>query len=533
MSVAEESAKPAAGVSTSLILKYVGSLIALRILVKAGGFGEKVALAHYFELDSALDAFTAALSVPMMFMFTVSSMTGPTILPMFVRRLKAGDDRGAWSQWLAWVLAGFVLLVLIAAACFVFAERLATVLAPGFDTYRHDLCVSMLRVMIPLSVVMGLQPLFALVLNAQRRFAFSPASEFLAKAIAIGALFLFASRSGISAAVWGTAIGSVASLALCGWGMLPAWKRQGTHPRYTDPDFRVVLLLMLAPTLGAVSSRLGTIVENAAASTLTSGSVAALSFAWKIVNMPLLIIPLASGTVLLTLFAEMNQSGQHEHAARMLAAGVRVMLFIFLPLTVLTCVLSQPIIAFVYQRGAFDAQSTELVATILLWLAPAMCALSIEALITQHFYSRLDVWPPVIVGIAAVALRILLIYLFVSRWQLPGLAVSIVISRIAKVLVLMLLLGSRGRVSMKYVETREILQITLASVLCGAAALVVAQAVGPLLGGTTFHRGALLVAAGGTGAALYFGVAYLLGSRECHYVLNTVARRIPRRNPSA
>lgn len=518
--------------SISRVFGFIGSLVVLRVIVKLGGFGEKVVLAHYFELDTALDAFTAAVSVPMMFFFTVSGIATPTILPMFVRRLRSDDQSRAWSQWHAWLLVLFVFLCVAASLSFLFVERLAWILAPGFDEERHALCVTMLRVMIPLSVVMGLHPIFTIALNAQRRFLFRPASELVLKVATIVAVIAFASKSGISAAAWGTVAGALLSLLVCTMGILPTWRRNGTSPRFRDPEFKTVSWLMMAPMLGAVASRLGNVVETAASSTLAPGSVAALSFAWKVVNMPLLIIPLASGTVLFTLFAEMNQRGEHECAGRMLATGTRAMLFIFVPLTVFTCVLSRPIVAFVYERGAFDVESTAHVAMILFWLAPVMCALSIEALLTGHFFSRADVWPPVLLGIAGVALRCFLIVVCIQPWGLAGLALAIVTSRFAKVLALIVLVAIRGKVSVDQFKISQILRFSGGAFIAGIAVYCFDKAVGTCMDTSCAFRMALLAAAGVGGTLVYLGFAYLFGSEECQYVVSSIQQRVLRQRRS-
>lgn len=532
MTVALTSTEGRSALSFSRILSFIGSLVVLRVIVKLGGFGEKVVLAHYFELDTALDAFTAAVSVPMMFFFTVSGIATPTILPMFVRRLQSEEQTRAWSQWHAWLLVLLILLCSAAFVCYLLVERLAWILAPGFDWERHALCVTLLRIMIPLSVVMGLYPIFTIALNAQRRFLFPPASELALKAATIVAVIAFAPKSGISAAGWGTVAGALLALLVCTLGILPSWRRNATFPRFHDPEFKAVSWLMMAPVLGAVSSRLGNVVETAASSTLVPGSVAALSFAWKVVNMPLLIIPLASGTVLFTLFAEMNQRGEHESAGRMLAAGTRAMLFIFVPLTVFTCVLSRPIVAFIYERGVFGAESTAQVAAVLFWLAPVMCALSVETLITGHFFSRADVWPPVLLGIAGVALRCLLIVVCIQPWGLAGLALAIVISRFTKVLALMVLVAIRGKVSVDQFKIAQMLRFSAAAFIAGIAVYCFEKAVGTCMNTSFSCRMALLAAAGAGGTFVYLGCAYLLGSEECHYVVRSLQQRVLRQHRS-
>ena len=514
--------------SPGKILGYVTSLVVLRVIVKFAGFGEKIALAYFFDIDKSLDAFTAAISLPLMFMFSVGAIVNSTLLPIFVRHSGEGNGAKAWSQIHAWFLVISLFLCSAAAGCYVFADKIAWGLAPGFDVDRHDLCVSMLRILIPASVLLGLHPLLLIPLNAQRRFAYAPIGDFVVKVIVIGAICLFAERVGITAAVWGTVAGTCLSFMVYTIGIAPTWTAHGSAPNYSDKEFKLVMFLMIAPALGAIFSRVGEIGENAASSMLAPGSVAALALARKIINAPLLIVPVASGAVLYTLFSEMNQRGDHESAARTLAAGIRAMLFIFLPIAVLTCVLSEPIIAFVYQRGAFDAESTRLVSRILFWLAPIMCALSVEVLIMRHFFSRLDIWPPILIGILCVTLRIVLIFALVKPMGLPGVALAMIVSRYAKVFLLALMVQRRGKVSRAHLEITEMLKLLPASFIAGGIAFVISQWLQGIVPSSTIGCFILLSSAGGMGGLAYIATTYYLKCRECQFIVKKIVEYTPR-----
>ncbi len=516
------------------VLSYIGSVAALRILVKLAGFGEKMTLVAFLGIKDT-DVFWIALSVPLTVFFTVSAVTAPTMLPMFVRRLRHDDGAGAWSQLHAWLLVLFPILAILAFLGFHFADGLASLLAPGFDADRHAQCVSMLRIMIPLSAPMGLLPLLGLALNAQRKFAVVPIAEFFMRVCMIGALLLLAKGLGMSAALWGAALGIVAALAIQTSGLKSSWRLRDARPFFSDPDFRLVGFLMLAPGFGALFSRFGGLVENAACSTLAEGSVTALELARKIINLPLLIIPLATGTVLLTLFSELNQRGDRESMARMLTTALHTMAFLFVPITVLTCVLAHPIIAVVYQRGQFGPESVALVAPALRWMTPIMCLLSIEMLVMKHFASRLDLWPPVLIGVVCVLLRVGLIALSLRHWHwgLAGVVMSIVASRCVKVSLLLLFLRIRGGISLTQMRLADLLRLLPGAVAAGLIAYGTLTLLGPVLDTSTLSRLVLLAVAGGTGALAYFALAHLLKCPAWHYILRNLKWPPSRLNQSA
>lgn len=500
------------------ILGYIFSIAGLAILVRLAAFVEKQFMAHYFGTGADLDAFTVALSVPMMVLFMVTAVANPTILPMFVRRSQ-GDGRGAWGQANAWALALLLLLASGAVASLGFSGGVARLLAPGFDASTRQSCAAMLRILVPVSVLMGLLPLTTSLLNAEKKFVFVPLGELLMKLTTIAALAFFAKGMGIRALVWGTVAASGAALSLHVWVLKTSWLAHRSAPRFSDPDFRFVLFLMLAPALGTGFSQFGSVIENAASSTLATGTVASLAFARKIVNLPLLIVPVATGTVLFTFFAELTHRDEHESTARLLAAGMRTMLFLFLPLAILTCVLAEPIVAVVYQRGAFDAESTALVSTLLFWLAPSMCFYALEMMLMRHFFAREDLWTPILIGMACVVLRIALIFAAVRPFGVVGIAGAIVVSRCVKVAFLTYFVCRRGHVTLRHLDIKEAFKVVPAAVLTGAVAFAVLQQAGPALGGSLAGRCLLLALAGGAGGIAYLGATYILGVSECRYMI--------------
>ncbi len=64
------------------------------------------------------------------------------------------------------------------------------------------------------------------------------------------------------------------------------------------------------------------------------------------------------------------------------------------PAAVFTAVLATPIVRLVYQRGDFDAQSTELVSTALFWFSFSLPFAGANLLLTRTFFSLQKPWTP-------------------------------------------------------------------------------------------------------------------------------------------
>lgn len=507
------------------ILGHVVSVAGFFGVVRVAGFVEEQVLAFFFGAGAVLDAYFVALSVPMTLFFIVTGLVNPTILPMFVRRTLQGDERGAWGQLTTFgaVFTGF-LLVAVAAGT-IWPGHVVRIIAPGFDEPTQALCARLTALLLPSALFLGLIPLTTAALNAQRRFLIIPLAELIAKGALIAALAGFARSLGIHAAVAGFAAGTAGMLAV----HIVALRRRGMFRAggmaFRDPDFRMVAFAMLAPGTGALVSRLGGIIENAACSTLEPGAVTALELARKLVNLPLLIIPFACSTVLFTYFAEYRSRKDPEASARLLGAGLRTMIFIFLPLVVLTILLARPLTAVAFQRGNFDTEATHLTAYALMWLAPSMFFFAVETLLIRYFFSQERFWSPVGIGIGCVIFKVALIVAFVGSHGLAAVAGAVVAARAVKIALLLFALRQQTALSTAVVDTKEIAKIAAATVVAVTAAYLVLHSIGD--GPTGFTGSAFRVGSVSLVAAMcYVATAYALDLRDLR---QTLERRVWRR----
>jgi putative peptidoglycan lipid II flippase len=98
-----------------------------------------------------------------------------------------------------------------------------------------------------------------------------------------------------------------------------------------------------------------------------------------------------------------------------LAASLRGILALSIPAALGLILLRQPLIMMLYQRGAFDERSTELVSWALLWYAAGLVGHCLVEVLARAFYAMHDTKTPVMVGAAAMGLNLVFSILF-SAW---------------------------------------------------------------------------------------------------------------------
>jgi putative peptidoglycan lipid II flippase len=173
-----------------------------------------------------------------------------------------------------------------------------------------------------------------------------------------------------------------------------------------------------------------------------------------------------------------------------------------------------------FERGLFDADSTALVAWALLWFAVGLVGHAILEVIVRAYYAMFDTRTPVIVGVIAMSLNVILSVLFsagFSRLGYPphgGLALANSLATGLEVFVLLLLVRKRlGGFGFRRIQ-RGLLGSIAAS--AGMAACLW------LWTGSTAGMSVWMSGVGGAllGMAVYWVLTFLMGVPE--------ARQLPR-----
>jgi len=136
------------------------------------------------------------------------------------------------------------------------------------------------------------------------------------------------------------------------------------------------------------------------------GSVTALAVGFSLMMIPEAAIAQAIAIAALPAFSAQAAAGKLEEMRNSLAALLRGLLLLALPASIGLILLRAPLVTIIFQRGEFDASSTQLVAWALLWYATGLVGHSVVEIVSRAFYSLHDTKTPVGVGVAAMSLNV-------------------------------------------------------------------------------------------------------------------------------
>jgi putative peptidoglycan lipid II flippase len=204
---------------------------------------------------------------------------------------------------------------------------------------------------------------------------------------------------------------------------------------------------------------------------------------------------------------------------------MRQIVLLLIPATAAILVLSEPMIRLVYQRGAFDAGQTDLVATALFWFAFSLPFNGLFLLLTRTFFSLQRPWVPSAISAGNLILTALASLALYSPFGVAGIVAGTAIATAASVVAQAVIL----RAQLEGLELTRLVwttvRVLLASAALAAASYGVWYGLDNALGRSLGAQAASMTAALATGAAVYAVGIWLLRVPELAQILRAVSRR--------
>ncbi len=375
------------------------------------GLVRQIVFGRYFGTGADMDAYVAAQRIPEAIFFVVAGgALGSAFIPMFTGRLARNETEQAWKLASAVINVLLIVLVPLSLLCIAFAPWLVRVLiAPALDAAAQAQVAALMRVMLLSTAIFGVSGVVMGILNAHQHFLLPAIAPILYNLALIGG-GVWGGETGLGpmGPAIGTVVGAVVHLLIQAPGLVRHGARYWPIVGRGDPGVLEVGRLMAPRVLGVAAVQLNMLVTNNLASRLGAGAIAALEYAWLIVLLPHGVFAQAVGTAVFPTFAAQAARGETDALRQTLTLMLRVIVAVTLPAAVGLMALGGPVIAAVFQRGEFDAGSTQAVAWGLSFYAVGLVGLSAIEVLARAFYALHDTWTPALAALLSVALNVAL-----------------------------------------------------------------------------------------------------------------------------
>ena len=505
-------------------------------LSRIAGLIREIVAASYFGTSGAASAFTLAFQIPNLIRALVADAAlSSAFVPVFSDLLEHKRRREALQ--LAGALAG-LLLVVLGAITLLFIW-LAPIVIPIFtgDTFTDELdalTVGLSRVLFPIIVLLGLNGLTVGILNAYDQFTIPAIAPLVWNVVIIAGLVLLTPLFEGDDRIYAYAIGVVAGTLVQLLMTLPSLRRLGFPiwrirlPRRDDPLVRRVLMLMLPVSVGLGLINIDLVLNSVIGSLVSDEAPAAIDKAFRVYMLPQGMFSVAVATVVFPQLSRLASRRDHDRMRTVLGIGMRQIALLLVPAAAATIVLGRPIVEVLYQRGEFDAESTDLVTEALAVFAISLPLSGWNLILTRTFFSLQKPWLPTTLAVGSLVVNVA-----VSLALYPIGVAGVVLGTVVSNGVLTALLAFRLRRELDGLELARLAR-SFAAMLPAAAALAatafgVHAALDDVLGERLIAQIAALAGALAAGGAVYGAIVLALRLPEARQILDLVRGRIGRR----
>ncbi|WP_323017932.1 murein biosynthesis integral membrane protein MurJ [Castellaniella sp.] len=437
------------------LLRSAATISGLTLFSRVTGMLRDVLIASVFGAGPLTDAFWVAFRIPNLLrrLFAEGAFS-QAFVPILGEIRQRGDHDSLRRLLDRVALLLFISLCGVTLAGILGASWVVTAMASGMRTaaraHEFQEAIWMTQLMFPYIICMSLVAFASGVLNTFSRFAVPAFTPVLLNLSMIAASLLLTRYldQPIHALAIGVVIGGVLQLAVQ-WialgrlGMLPRYG-DGLRAAWQDPTVRRILRQMLPATLGVSVAQLSLLINTNIATWLAPGSVTWLSFADRLMEFPTALLGVALGTVLLPSLSAAHARDDHRAYNALLDWGLRLVLLLGLPAALGMALLSDGLVATLFNYGAFSATDVAQTRLAVTAYAAGLLGLLAIKILAPGFYAKQDIRTPVRIAIAVLVFTQLMNLILVPWLAHAGLALSIGLGASANALCLVVLLRRRG-----------------------------------------------------------------------------------------
>ena len=479
----EREAPSNSGLLGSSFVVSIGTMLS-RVL----GLARDVVLANLLGAAPNADAFFVAFKIPNFLrrLFAEGAFS-QAFVPVLTETREQGSHEAVRHlvDRVAGVLGGS--LFVLTALAMVMAPWVALIFAPGFsrDVAKLALTADLIVWTFPYLFLISLTGFCGAILNTYGRFSVPAYTPVLLNLSLITAAVVWAPTMPEPALglAMGVTLAGVVQLLF----QLPSLRALKLTPRPVwdtkDEGVRKILMLMVPALFGVSVSQINLLFDTVLASLLPDGSVAWLYYSDRLTELPLGVFAIAIATVILPTLSALNTRAEPEEFSQTLAWAMRNVLLIAVPATVALWLLAEPILATLFQYGAFTDRDVEMAAASLRAYTVGLGGFMLIKVLAPGYYARQDMKTPVKIGIIAMVSNMVLNVLFVFplMWYFEmghvGLALATSVS--AWINAGLLYLGlRRGGISLTGVfEAKFVARLVVAVSMMGIAVSMMSPAV--------------------------------------------------------
>lgn len=431
--------------STRKLARNVGVMSIAVFFSRILGLVRDQVMAYYFGITFFNDAFNVSFNIVNLLrrLFGEGALSA-AFVPIY-NEIGIKETRKAQILFALNVLSiltsVLLALTLIGITC---AHLIVTIVAPGLPPDTSELAIKLCRIIFPYLFFIGLSSTMIAILNSHDYFFMTGLSSALWNIGMIATILIpiwigpVPRNELIFHAAWGVVFGGFLQTII----NFPYLKRIGYNLKiifkFSGEALRTMWKRLIPAMVGIGIREINLYADIVMASLLKEvGSISALSFGNRLMQLPLGIFGIATGTAVLPLFSRYTSEKNWQGLSESLRFASISLAYIMLPITAIILALGQDFIHILFRMGQFDQHASIMTYKALAAYSLGLLFFSLNQTITPVFYANKDTRTPVRVAAWMAGLNITLNFILMQFLYHMGLALATSITAIVNYFVLL------------------------------------------------------------------------------------------------
>lgn len=514
MSIASHVAK-----STSILIFFsIGSkfLGFIREALIAAKFGSGIETDAYFVASTTIALFTAMITN------AINTTSIPVLSEIEGCEGKQGKIFHTNNLFNITMLISLIVILL----AWAFTPGALHIIAYGFAGEQLRLAITLTRIGLLSIIFSGAMGVLRGFLQSESMFLELALTGFVLNSVFIFFLIFMAGSFGIKGLMVASVVATITQFVI----QFPETHKSGfrynlvldLHDKYVKQ-----IMNLVPPILGTVViNDINLIIDRTLASTLAEGSISALNYASKLESLVTTVFISAIITVIFPILSKKANKNSYDDLKKLVVKGLNIGLIITIPSTIGIVLLAKPIVQVVFQRGAFDETATLMTSGALIFYALGLASNGARMLLYRVYYSLQDTKTPMLNGVIAVFVNIVLNLILIRFMAHKGLALATSIS--SSITSILLTYGLRKKIGAFGFSSS--LKCGIKSVIASAIMGVVVYGcfifLGNFMGNDNMHSALRLLVSVGIGASIYLGLIYILRVEEARWFVGIIKNKL-------
>ncbi len=396
-------------------IKTAGFMILATLMAKIMGMLREVLFASLYGTSGEAAAFLTASRIPLLFFdITLGAAVSSSFIPVFNEYIEKKQDEKAMRYANTFInlivlLTGFFCIIGI-----VFSKPLTSFIGSGLGDSEKTLAAQLVVILFPTMIFTALAYSITGILQSFGEFNVPASISLVSNGLMVIYLLVVRDKMGIQ---------GIALCMLIAWAFqvliqLPALHKKKFRYRLTldlkNDGIKKTIALALPILISSWVQPINSTVNIYLASFLNEGqAIAALDYANKLYIIFVGVLTYAVSNLIFPSISRLAASNNKEELSKVISKSLKVVFTIILPVMILFLLLRVPIIRFVYERGEFNAESTTLTSSALLFYSLGMVGFALTEILNKAFYSLKDGKTPMTIAMLGILLNVFLSFLFV------------------------------------------------------------------------------------------------------------------------